>query len=95
MDGVVLLRCQPPVLNERLGARGYEARKVKANVEWEMTAGHWAELMEFEIDLPLLELDTTEGDSGITSQIQAWVDEGLPSLPLTEQAMDAIDWLGE
>lgn len=95
VDGIVLLRCQPTVLNERLGTRGYEPRKVKANVEWELTAGHWAELMEFEIDLPLLELDTTEGDSGITSQIQAWVDEGLPSLPLTEQAMDAIDWLGE
>ena len=61
VDGVVLLRCQPSVLNERLSARGYEARKVKANVEWEMTAGHWAELMEFEIDLPLLELDTTKG----------------------------------
>jgi adenylate kinase len=95
IDGVVLLRCQPAVLNERLSARGYDARKVKANVEWEMTAGHWAELMEFEVDLPLLELDTTEGGTATAEQVRAWVEEGLPSLPLTEQAMDAIDWLGE
>jgi len=95
VDGVVLLRCKPSVLNERLSARGYEDRKVKSNVEWEMTAGHWAELMEFEIDLPLLELDATEGGTTTVGQVRAWVEEGLPSRPLTEQAMDAIDWLGE
>lgn len=95
VDGVVLLRCQPAVLHERLSARGYDARKVKANVEWEMTAGHWAELMEFEIDLPLLEVDTTGGGDATADQVRSWVEEGLPSLPLTEQAMDAIDWLGE
>ena len=60
-----------------------------------MTAGHWAELMEFEIDLPLLELDTTKGGARAADQLRVWVEEGLPSLPLTEQAMDAIDWLGE
>ena len=95
VDGIVLLRCRPSVLNDRLSARGYGARKVKANVEWEMTAGHWAELMEFEIDLPLLELDTTEGGTVTVDQVRAWVEEGLPSGPLTEQALGAIDWLGE
>lgn len=95
VDGIVLLRCKPSVLNERLSTRGYEERKVRANVEWEMTAGHWAELMEFEIDLPLLELDTTEGGTATASQVRAWVEEGLPSRPLTEQVMGAIDWLGE
>ena len=95
VDGIVLLRCDPTALNERLTARGYGARKVKANVEWEMTAGHWAELMEFEIDLPLLELDSTDDGAETAASVQAWVNEGLPSLPLTEQAVDAIDWLGE
>ena len=95
VDGIVLLRCNPEALNKRLSARGYDARKAKANVEWEMTAGHWAELMEFEIELPLLELDTTKQDDGAVGRVQAWVDAGLPGLPLTEQAMDAIDWLGE
>ena len=95
VDGIVLLRCRPSVLNERLSARGYEARKVKANVEWEMTAGHWAELVEFEIDLPLLELDTTIDGDDLSGRVQAWAEEGLAALPLTEQALDAIDWLGE
>ena len=95
VDGIVLLRCRPSVLNERLSARGYEARKVKANVEWEMTAGHWAELMEFEIELPLLELDTTGDGADLARRVQAWVEDGLVALPLTEQALDAIDWLGE
>ena len=83
------------MLNERLSARGYEPRKVKANVEWEMTAGHWAELMEFEIELPLLELDTTGDGADLAGRVQAWVEDGLVALPLTEQALDAIDWLGE
>ena len=95
VDGIVLLRCRPSVLNDRLSARGYEARKVKANVEWEMTAGHWAELMEFEIELPLLELDTTGDGGDLSGRVQAWAEDGLAALPLTEQALDAIDWLGE
>lgn len=95
VDGIVLLRCRPSVLNDRLSARGYEARKVKANVEWEMTAGHWAELMEFEIELPLLELDTTGEGGDLSGRVQAWAEDGLAALPLTEQVLDAIDWLGE
>ena len=96
VDGIVLLRCQPERLRERLTARGYTDRKVQANVEWEMTAGHWAELVEFEVDLPLLELDaTTDDEQALSGRVNAWVEGGLEGAPLMEQVSDSIDWLGE
>ena len=96
VDGIVLLRCQPERLRERLTARGYTDRKVQANVEWEMTAGHWAELVEFEVDLPLLELDaTTDDEQTLSGRVKAWVEGGMEGTPLMEQVPDSIDWLGE
>ena len=96
VDGIVLLRCQPERLRERLTARGYTDRKVQANVEWEMTAGHWAELVEFEVDLPLLELDaTTDDEQALSGRVNAWVEGGMEGAPLMAQVPDSIDWLGE
>lgn len=96
VDGVVLLRCSPETLGERLTQRGYDEAKVRANVEWELTAGHWAELLEFEIEVPLLELragqQTTEE---LGAQVMAWVEQGMPSESVADQALGAIDWLGE
>ncbi|MED5319695.1 MAG: hypothetical protein VX518_03850, partial [Candidatus Thermoplasmatota archaeon] len=80
----------------RLTARGYTDRKVQANVEWEMTAGHWAELVEFEVNLPLLELDaSTDNEQALSGRVNAWVEEGMEGAPLMEQVPDSIDWLGE
>ena len=96
VDGIVLLRCHPERLRERLTARGYTSRKIQANVEWEMTAGHWAELVEFEVDLPLLELDaSTDDEQALSGRVNAWVEGGMEGAPLMEQAPDSIDWLGE
>ena len=39
IDAVVLIRCHPDQLKQRLEARGYDERKVQSNVEWEMIAG--------------------------------------------------------
>ena len=96
VDGIVLLRCHPADLQERLQQRGYDEAKVKANKEWELTAGHWAELLEFGIDIPLLELDAGVMDTeALAAIVQAWVEEGLPSEPLEEVAVSALDWLSE
>ena len=96
VNGIVLLRCHPTTLRQRLEARDYPKAKVRANVEWEMTAGHWAELLEFEVETPLLELDAGSLSSEeLADRIEAWFEEGLPSPPLEELAVGALDWLGE
>ena len=96
VSGIVLLRCAPSTLRQRLEARGYPAGKVRANVEWEMTAGHWAELLEFEVELPVFELDAGQLSSEeLAGEVEAWCGEGLPSQSMEDGAVDAIDWLGE
>lgn len=96
VDGVVLLRCSPAQLGERLAERGYDEAKIRANVEWELTAGHWAELLEFEIEVPLLELDAGQHPTDeLQERITAWVADGLPGEPLADQALGSLDWLGE
>ena len=96
VDGLVLLRCSPSILTQRLEARGYTSQKVRANVEWEMTAGHWAGLLEFEVELPLLELNAGELSSeALAEQVEAWCAGGLPTKPMHDLAGEAVDWLGE
>ena len=96
VDGVVLLRCPPTSLRERLQQRGYSEAKIRANVEWEMTSGHWAELLEFEIDPPIIEFNTASMSiEALAEAIVAWCNDGLPSVELIHQASEAIDWLGE
>ncbi|MGB1587932.1 MAG: AAA family ATPase [Poseidonia sp.] len=96
VDGLVLLRCPPATLSERLTNRGYTEAKVKANVEWELTAGHWSELLEFEVDLPLMEANSgTMSEDELTQQVLQWVEDGLPSEPLEDMAVHATDWLAQ
>jgi adenylate kinase len=96
VDGIVLLRCRPNLLQVRLENRGYADAKIKANVEWEQTSGHWAELLEFGIDISLLELDSSEMNTDtLGNHLLDWVEDGLPSEPLEESAVSALDWLSE
>ncbi len=96
VDGIVLLRCPPSTLRARLLQRNYNEDKIRANVEWEMTSGHWAELLEFEIELPVAEFDTASMTiEALGEAIDAWFIDGLPSQELHQQASEAIDWLGE
>ena len=90
VDGIVMLRCQPDILRQRLTIRDYSAAKINSNVEWEFIAGTWAEIIEFEIDAPVLELDGGELDSEqIAEAITRWVKDGLPST----DPPASIDWL--
>jgi broad-specificity NMP kinase len=83
-------------LQDRLIQRQYSEAKIRANVEWEMTSGHWAELLEFEIDVPVAEFDTTSMTTdALVKAIDEWVNNGRPSADLNQQASEAIDWLGE
>lgn len=96
IDAVVLLRCHPDALADRLTKRGYPAEKVRANVEWEMTSGHWAELLEFEVDAPVLEVETTHAPiDALAEGVLLWLAEGCPSSSVEERAIAAVDWLNE
>ena len=96
VDGIVLLRCPPSTLRARLLQREYSEAKIRANVEWEMTSGHWAELLEFDIERPVAEFDTASLTvEALGEAIDAWSNDGLPASDLRHQASEAIDWLGE
>ena len=85
------MRCEPAKLRTRLESRGYPEAKVNANVEWELIAGTWSEIAEFEIDVPILELDTTSTVEELVEMVNFWI-EGDFTSNLT-MISDAIDWL--
>jgi|TARA_B110000444_G_scaffold63389_1_gene59337 adenylate kinase len=94
VDGIVLLRCAPSTLQQRLTERGYDEGKIRSNVEWEMTSGHWSELVEFEVETPILEVDTTsQSAEDVAAIVKAWLDAGCKSAPLEEAVRESIDWL--
>ena len=94
VDAVVLLRCNPNDLEIRLSKRGYSEQKVRANSEWELIAGNWSELLEFEIELPILELDSTgQSPEDLFKKVNQWIAEGLPYSSVSEESRVAIDWL--
>jgi len=92
VDAIVILRCNPSTLQERLAKRGYSEQKITANVEWEMVAGTWSEIIEFELDQPILELDTTNCDPiEIYEKINQWINDGYSQ----DLIQTRIDWLAE
>lgn len=92
VDAIVMLRCNPSTLQERLAKRGYSEQKITANVEWEMVAGTWSEIIEFELDQPILELDTTNCDPiEIYEKINQWINDGYSQ----DLIQSRIDWLAE
>lgn len=94
VDAIVLLRCNPEKIRERLAHRSYSPEKTNANVEWELLSGTWSELLEFEIEVPILELDTTVSSSEeLVESIVHWMDEGTPSASLKDAASNAMNWL--
>ena len=60
IDAVIVLRCAPDTLRQRLKQRvGYGQEKIESNVEWELIAGIWSDLINLHPDTSVLELDTT------------------------------------
>lgn len=94
LDAIVLLRCNPNEVETRLTARGYSNQKVKSNYEWELIAGNWSELLEFEIELPIIELDSTSrSPEELFQQVNDWIAKGLPYTSVVEESKVAIDWI--
>lgn len=94
VDAIVVLRCHPTEIEKRLQSRDYSPAKIAANVEWELLSGTWSELLEFEISVPLLELDTSSLSSEeLRAQVLSWVEKKFPSSSLEESSSQAIDWM--
>jgi adenylate kinase len=86
-DAVVVLRCDPATLRERLSERGYSSAKVESNVEWELLGGAWNER---EGDSPWSEFDTTTEDAdSVVKSILAWISDGFK--PASPEGV--IDWI--
>jgi len=92
VDAIIVLRCAPAKLRARLESRGYNEAKVNANVEWELIAGTWSEIAEFEIDVPILELDSsTLPSEELVEKVLGWVNADFKDNRTT--ISNAIDWL--
>jgi len=90
VDGIILLRCRPEHLQKRLANRGYSDSKLTSNVEWELLSGTWAEIIEFEMSQPILEIDTSElSPQDVTEIIHDWIERGM----MNDNQSAAIDWL--
>lgn len=94
VDAVILLRCDPGHLRNRLEQREYSEAKLRANVEWEMLGGTWSEMLEFELDVPVLELDSTDQSTpALFDNVVSWIEGDCPCDGVEESAREAIDWL--
>lgn len=68
-DMIIVLRCRPEILAERLGARGYSEGKVRENVQAEILDVILCESIE--ADVPVCELDSSnEGISAIADKVE-------------------------
>ena len=79
VDAIIVIRCDPSILQKRLEARGYSEEKVTANVEVEMLGGPWPDLVG----------DTRPIIEG-TDNIKSWIEAGCHAVTTPESA---IDWL--
>ena len=87
VDCVVVLRCSPSVLRDRLVGRSYSEQKISDNVDWEILGGTWSEIGDI---VPAIEFDTSSDEANTIFQgILEWVaDDFKPRRPLSP-----IDWI--
>ncbi len=88
VDAIIVLRCRPEVLCERMRGRGWPSAKITDNAEWEMLGGPWLELDEN--SPPILEIDTTIASAAaVASQALDWVGaDFVPKFPA-----ERADWI--
>jgi len=83
-DYCVVLRCQPPVLEERLSERGYRKQKIHENVEAEKLDLILSEAVAQQSNI--IEIDTTSREAeDVASEIIEKVENG-------ETGFGGIDW---
>ena len=87
VDAIILIRCHPSVLRQRLSQRDYSELKIEENVECELIGTIAAECLE----LPCLELDSEIGIEAMITNAERWITDGFkPRRP-----NEGIDWIGQ
>ena len=85
VDGVILLRCRPDILRQRLEARGWLNAKVEENVEAEFIGSIATDIVVG--PAPCFEAASHDADRvDIADDVVKWVEAGLPS------AGPSLDW---
>ena len=87
--GIIVLRCHPDALAERLRARGYSEAKVRENVQSEILDIILCEASDS--DIPVYEVDCTEGGASVSADAVAQIVKGDTDL----QPLGGTDWSSE
>ena len=86
VDAVVILRCKPSILRERLQQRGYPEWKIESNVEWEIIGSSWSDIEKENV----AEFETSSSEPHMVwSSIQDWINAGHPT------RKPFIDWMND
>ncbi|MHA1689941.1 MAG: adenylate kinase family protein [Promethearchaeota archaeon] len=91
IDVVFILRCHPDELKRRLEARGYGKEKVLENVEAEILGDCIQYMLEKELDVPILEMDTNIMNVEAVIELMREILEGMRDY--REYELGKIDWL--
>ncbi|MDP6888612.1 MAG: AAA family ATPase [Candidatus Thalassarchaeaceae archaeon] len=87
VDAIILLRCHPDTLRNRLISREYSVEKINENIECELIGVISAECQE----LPCLELDSDNGLEAMIADAERWITDGFkPHRP-----NEPIDWIAQ
>lgn len=93
IDAVIVLRCAPDTLRQRLKQRvGYGHEKIESNVEWELIAGIWSDLINLHPDASVLELDTTNQSIDLERVLQ-YIANGDADGFVRDAIHRAQDWM--
>jgi adenylate kinase len=60
IDLVLILRCEPSILNQRLRERGYKDKKIKENIQSEILGNCVNFFIENDVKKPIYEIDTSK-----------------------------------
>ena len=87
VDAVILIRCHPDTLRNRLISRDYHENKINENVECELIGLISSECQ----NLPCLELNSDNGIEAMIDAAERWITDGFKP----NQPNEAIDWIAE
>ena len=87
VDAIILIRCHPSVLRQRLSQRDYSESKIEENVECELIGVISAECLE----KPCLEMDSAIGIEVMIANAECWITDGFKPVRPNE----GIDWIGQ
>jgi len=91
IDVVIILRCHPDILKQRLEKRNYKPKKIRENIQAEILGNASNYIMKKNLKCPVYEIDTTKKT---ISQMIEIIQKILAGQELENRyAFGSIDWL--